>query len=110
MELVTLQRLFDGSILLRLAHSFAVDDVLPLVAPVDVDISTLFVQPITSIRQRTLTANADYKQRVRDEMPFETDRELSEGEWERVARMHQGLKDSTITIHPMQIITLAISF
>ena len=109
-ELVTLQRLFDGSILLRLAHSFAVDDVLPLVAPVDVDISTLFVQPITSIRQRTLTANADYKQRVRDEMPFETDRELSEGEWERVARMHQGLKDSTITIHPMQIITLAISF
>ena len=109
-ELITLQRLFDGSTLLRLAHSFASDDAHAFAVPVDVDISTLFVQPITSIRQRTLTANADYKVKVKNQLPFETEREVSEEEWERVSRLHQGLKDTTITIHPMQIITLAISF
>ena len=109
-ELMTLQVLFDGSVLLRLAHSFAVDDASPLAAPVDVDVSALFVQPITSIKQRTLTANADYKTRVRDRLPFRTTREVSEEEWARAKEMHRGLRDTTITLYPMQIVSFAIAF
>ena len=109
-DLISLHVLFDGSVLLRLAHSFAVNDDTPLAAPVDVDLSTLFVQPIQSIKQRTLTANADYKARVRSSLPFETVEEIGEAEWDRAARMHQGLQDTTITIHPMQIVTFALSF
>ena len=109
-ELISLHRLFGGSTLLRLAHSFASDDAHPLAAPVDIDLSTLFVQPISSIRQRTLTANADYKTRVGSRPPFDTEREVSEEEWERVDRMHRGLQDTSITIHPMQVVTFAISF
>ena len=109
-DLISLHVLFDGSVLLRLAHSFAVDDDTPLAAPVDVDLSTLFVQPIQSIKQRTLTGNADYQSRVRNSLPFETVEAIDEAEWDRVARMHQGLRDTTITIHPMQIVTFALSF
>lgn len=101
-ELMTLQVLFDGSVLMRLAHSYAVGE--PLGRPLDVDLSTLFVQPITSIKQRTLTGNADYKAKQRVRPPFDTTSEVSEEEWDRVDRMHQGLKDTTITIHPMQIL------
>jgi hypothetical protein len=101
-ELMTLQVLFDGSVLMRLAHSYAVGE--PEGKPVDVDLSTLFVQPITSIKQRTLTGNADYKAKQRVRPPFETTSEVSDEEWERVDRMHEGMKDTTITIHPTQIL------
>ena len=107
-ELMTLQVLFDGSVLLRLAHQFAVGE--PGSAPVTVDLSTLFVQPIKTIKQRTLTANADYKGRLRERLPYETNREVSEEEWDRIDSMHQGLQDTTITLYPMQIAAFAISF
>ena len=99
---MTLQVLFDGSILMRLAHSYALGE--PLGKPVDVDLSTLFVQPIKTIKQRTLTANADYKAKQRVRPPYETTSEVSEEEWERVDRMHEGLKDTSVTIYPMQIL------
>ena len=110
-ELMTLQVLFDGSILLRLAHSFAVNENSTLAAPVEVDLSVLFVQPIKTIRQRTLTANADYKVGAKVRLPYETDREVSEEEWERVDAMHRGLQDDlTITLHPMQIVSFQLTF
>ena len=109
-ELMTLQVLFDGSILLRLAHSFAVNENSPLSAPVDVDLSTLFVQPIKTIKQRTLTANADYKAGAKVRLPYETDVQVSDEEWERVDAMHRGLLDTTITLHPMQIVSFQLTF
>ena len=109
-ELITLQRLFDGSILLRLAHSFAVDDSTPLNGPVTVDLSTLFVQPIKTLKQRTLTANADYHSKVRSQLPYEVESEVSEEEWDRVDAMHEGLRATSVTIHPMQILAFAITF
>jgi hypothetical protein len=109
-ELMTLQVLFDGSILLRLAHSFAVNEASTLAAPVEVDLSTLFVQPIKTIRQRTLTANADYKAGAKVRPPYKTDTEVSDEEWERVDRMHEGLQDTSITLYPMQIVSFRLTF
>ena len=111
-ELMTLQVLFDGSILLRLAHSFAIGETSDeLSQPVAVDLSTLFVQPIKSIRQRTLTANADYKRGAKVRPAYETTAEVSEEEWERVDRMHEGLQANlTVTIYPMQILTFQLTF
>ena len=107
-ELMTLQVLFDGSVLLRLAHSFAIDE--PGAGPITVDLSALFVQPITSIKQRTLTANGEYKVGARVRLPYATDQQVSDEEWARLDRMHAGLKDSTITIYPMQVVAFALRF
>ena len=110
-ELMTLQVLFDGSTLLRLSHSAAIGEAQDgFDEPASVDLGALFVQPIASVRQRTLTANADYKRGAKVRLPYETGK-VSEEEWERVDRMHEGLQANlTVTIYPMQILTFQLSF
>jgi len=90
-EVQTLQVLFDGSILLRLAHSFAINESETYSVPVKVDLAQLFVQPIKSVTQTTLTGNAKYQART---------------ELERRAL----LDDTTVTISPMQILTFVLTF
>ena len=107
-ELMTLQVLFDGSVLLRLAHMLAVGE--PGAGPITIDLSTLFVQPITSIKQRTLTANGDYEPGAKHRLPFATDRQIDPSEWARVDAMHRGLRDTSITIYPMQVVAFALHF
>ena len=110
-ELMSLHSLWDGTVLLRLSHSFALGEGR-YAEPVSVDLSTLFVQPILSVRHRSLTANADYStlqrkraQRRRQMAKGNQEAELDQGE------LHSGptLNDATVVIQPMQIITCAIT-
>ena len=105
-ELMSLHKLFDGRTLLRLAHSFAVGESDRWSDSVDVDLSTLFTQPIQSIEQVTLTANAPYKTGVKESDGLV----LSGAERERAEAMRAGLRDTSITIYPMQIVAFALSF
>ena len=111
-ELMSLHMLFDGRVLLRLSHSFAVAESEAYSQPATVDLSDLFVQRITSVQQLTLTANADYKAVWADRrgLPYEVQGGLSDSEVERGARMRKGLVNTTVTLYPMQILTFAVSF
>ena len=101
-ELSTLQQQADGSVLLRLAHSFAVNESDAYSVPVSVDVSALFEQPIRSIRRVTLTANADWK-------PTGTKAAgaRSGGKAEDAGR-EDALDDTVVTLGPMQIATFVV--
>ena len=104
-ELITLQKLIDGRTLLRLSHSFAVQESDRYSNSVTVDLATLFTQTISDVTQLTLTANSAYQPGVRA-----TGMQLSEAEREREAAMRTGLNGTQITIYPMQVLAFAISF
>ena len=106
-ELMTLQLLFDGRVLLRLAHSFAVGESEQWSAPAQVDLDSLFVQPIQSVQQLTLTANADYQSMVKQRLSSMT---MTAQDRARYEAMHAGLQGTTITIYPMQILSFALAF
>lgn len=59
-ELMTLQVLMNSGILIRLSHSFAVNESNLYSQAVTVDLSKIFVRPIQNITQVTLTANNEY--------------------------------------------------
>lgn len=111
-ELMSLHALFDGRVLLRLAHSFAVDESERYSQPVTVDLAALFVQPLTAVQQLTLTGNADYAAvwGGKSGLPYEVEGGLSEVDVERSERMHAGLNGTVVTMYPMQILTFAVSF
>ena len=108
-DLMTLQVLLDGSVLLRLSHQFAVGEP-ELGQPVTVDLSTLFMQPIVAIKQVTLTANADYDASRQRSAALRSRLRLSEDERQRLDAMHVGLQGSTVTLYPMQILSFVLSF
>ena len=111
-ELMSLHRLFDGRVLLRLSHSFAVDESARYSQPATVDLASLFVQPITAVQQLTLTANANYTAvwPERRGLPYEVSGGLSEAELERGRRLRAGLNGTVVTVYPMQILSFALSF
>ena len=104
-ELISLHKLFDGRTLLRLSHSFAVDESDRYSNSVTIDLATLFTQTINNVEQLTLTANAPYQPGVKD-----SGMAMSEEERERAGAMRAGLKGTQITIYPMQVLSFAISF
>ena len=104
-ELISLHKLIDGRTVLRLSHSFAVEESDQYSGPVTVDLATLFSQPITSVEQITLTANAAYKPGVRNGGAG-----LTEEGREKEAALRAGMDGTQVTIYPMQILTFAISY
>ena len=99
-ELMTLQRLEDGGVLLRLAHSFAVNESGALSQPVTLDLSTLLSPAIRSVRRVSLTANADYNSTAARPLP------AMDVESEPAAA--RGFEDSVVTLGPMQIATFLV--
>ena len=99
-ELMTLQRLTDGRVLLRLAHSFAVNESLEFSQPVSVNLSTLFVPAVSSVRRVTLTANADYRSQAEAHQHAE--------ETEAQVLTVRSPEDAVVTLAPMQIATFVI--
>ena len=82
-ELVSLYWQPDGSVILRLAHSFGVDESgSPYAQPVTVDLAALFTQPIQQLTEVTLTAN-----RARADMQRDRKR------WQRQAAGGEGGED-----------------
>ena len=111
-ELASMHMLFDGRVLIRLAHSFAVNESVRYSQPVTIDIATLFVQPIRTVQQLTLTANADYTAvwSGKRGLPYEVEGGLSAEDVERGAAMRAGMEGTVVTLYPMQILSFAISF
>jgi len=83
-ELITLQLLLDSRTLLRLSHSFAVDESALYSQPATVDLAQLFVRPIANISAVTLTANA--------------------------AQSMANLDGTVVTIYPMEVLTFILTF
>ena len=111
-ELSTLQRLSDGRVLLRLAHSFAVNESDVYSRPVRVDLSTLFQQSITAVQRTTLTANAAYKP-TSGAMQYAA--AAAATEWEDEGGVGVAYReavgassDTVVTLGPMQIATFVI--
>ena len=111
-ELMSLHKLFDGRVLLRLSHSFAVGESARYSQPATVDLSALFAQPVRAVAQLTLTGNANYTAvwGGRRGLPYEVEGGLSEAEVERGVRMRKGMEGTTVSLYPMQILTFAVSF
>jgi hypothetical protein len=114
-ELMTLQQLNDGRVLLRLAHSFAVNESTALSQSVSVDLSTLFHQPIISIRRTTLTANANYNNSAREVRQREMGDDTTEVDATATvaanspgAGVTTGVATGVVTLGPMQIATFII--
>jgi lysosomal alpha-mannosidase len=59
-EVMTLMKWNDGTVLLRLAHQVAIGEDAKLSGPVTVDLNSLFQAfTVTSIQELSLTANED---------------------------------------------------
>ena len=109
-ELSTLQQLNDGSILLRLAHSFAVNESSEYSRPVRVDLSSMFQQPVAAVKRVTLTANAAYKA-PKGAMQHTATGERGSGVDRAVlkeAESGESIHDTVVTLGPMQIATFLV--
>jgi lysosomal alpha-mannosidase len=96
-ELLTLQFWDQDTVLVRLAHSFAVGEDSSYSKPVTVDLNTLFIKPFSSIAEYTLSAA----------MPVGTRQKMT---WNTVDNVQpQGarssLTGSQVTLNPMEIKT-----
>ena len=94
----------QSTLLIRLAHLFAVNDQSDLAQPVTIDISQLFKRNLVSLKEVSLTANQPV-QNVR-----KIQQELSKKSAEAVHNPVQrgSLNGTTVTITPMEIRTFII--
>jgi len=106
-ELITAQIQSDGTVLLRFAHMYAVNEYAELAAPVTFDLSTVFVAAPTSCTELSLTAA--YPQGQHQVYQWKTtDGEIGVPKVEK--RKPGVLKDTSVTLNPMQIRTYACVF
>jgi len=114
LEVMTLQVLSDGNTLLRMAHSFAVNESRRFSQPVSVNLTELFVQPIAYIVQTTLTATAPVHERRRHAMHHTPHNHLNASVEEAngcltcCRESEANVCNGRITLHPMQV--LAFTF
>jgi len=104
-ELLSLQWTLDGTLLLRLAHQFSVNEHPLLSLPVTVDLQSLFTQSISSVSEWSLTANTQKsKERKR------TQNQQMKKQSMRTKRLGFGLQPDgfNVTIGPMEIRTFII--
>jgi len=102
-ELMTAQVYSENQILIRLSHSFGVGENPTYSKPVTVDLSTLFVQPITAASELTLTAALP--KGSRQKFSWNTTSEAKSAE--RTETLKDGL---SVTLNPMEIKTFVVSF
>ena len=115
-ELISLYWQPEGSVIVRLAHSFGVGETSsPYAQPVTVDLATLFTQPIAQLTELTLTAN-----RVRADMERERKRWRAQtvdgvdaGSVRHAANRSMAVLWSdgrNVTIAPMEVRTFNVTF
>ena len=113
-ELITAQVYYDGSVLIRLAHQFGVNESDTYSQPATIDLATLFVDPPTAVHELSLTAS--YPAGTRTPMEWNTTDgevgrrrlvgERAQRRWGEGGR----LLDTSITLQPMEIRTFSLSF
>ena len=113
-ELITAQVYHDGSILVRLAHQYGVNESDIRSKPATVDLATLFIQPPAAIHELSLTAAYPAGSRVAMEWNTtdgRTGRRATVGERAQ-RRWGDGgrLLETTVTLQPMEIRTFTLDF
>ena len=111
-ELISLYWQPDGSVILRLAHSFGAGETSsPYAQPVTVDLSTLFTQPVAQLTEVTLTANRRRADMERERKSWQG--QTVDGVERHVAnRSMAGLwaDGRNVTIAPMEVRTFNVTF
>ena len=110
LELITYQAVSASRVLFRLAHIFAAGEAGQLGEPVEVELLSLFVQPLTDCAELSLTANSAAGSHV----PLVWRVQGEEGEEQRPQQASAGARLSaagsgtagaTITVSPMEVRT-----
>ena len=115
-ELVSLYLRSDGTVLLRLAHSYGVQetDAAPLnaAAGVTVDLSSLFTATVASVVERTLTDNADKPKSEAGKRRWKAADEAQASRRHVSDRSKGGLwaDGRNVTILPMEVRTFSVAF
>ena len=101
-ELMSAQVWRDGQVLIRLAHQFGAGESATYSTPVTVDLATLFVVPVTAAQELTLSAALVKGSRT----PYSWNTTMAA---QPRAFPYSPLKDTTVTIAPMEVRTFAIT-
>jgi len=115
-ELISLYWQPEGSVIVRLAHSFGTTEThSPYAQPVTVDLSTLFTQPIAALTELTLTANRNRADMERERKSWQGRVDADRGVADVrhvVDRSMSGLwaDGRNVTIAPMEVRTFNVTF
>lgn len=113
-EILTLEKQEDGSVLLRVAHKFGINEDDALAVPVDVPLGALFTvahlaTPI-KIKELSLSANQSRKAMLARRRRFMAkDRATAKNRFEHYEEKPRG-EDAIITLAPLQIRTFKLFF
>merc|ERR1712062_587796 len=97
-----------GTLLMRLAHQFGVDEDLEMSKNVHLDLRKLFVNEIVVIEELALTGTVPRAEVLQRQVRWNIDEEQSENE--RVTSAADSVGQSDITLGPLQIRTFRIAF
>ena len=103
LDLISMQPWRNGSVLMRLAHRHGADEGAAVNGSVTVDVSRLFVWPVTRVEALSLTANAAAGARRKLEWRVQ-------GETTSPTRPRGGLVNTSLTITAAEVHTLQLWF
>lgn len=108
-HIVSLEKLPENKLLLRLGHQFAVNEDAVLSQPVDVDVAELLssYKPISMV-ETTLSANQDKATQQKDKIQWQYSLESKVVKNNLQARLN-GVEGLKVTLQPMQIRTFVVS-
>ena len=111
-ELMTLQSWNNGTILLRLAHSFGITEDPVYSKPAAVDLATLFTTAIASVNEVSLTANQQITQRRKNQLKWSTNSDTYAAPISHVEdtdKIDSDLKAFVITLTALQIRSFVVT-
>ena len=107
-ELMTAYAQADGSVLVRLAHNFGVDEFESNYASVSVDLATLFVVSPKSVVEKSLTNNQTPADIENKKLHWNVNATM--GATAMNKRVKVPLANTTVTIGPMEVRTFVLTF
>jgi len=106
LELLTLSRWDEESVLLRIGHKFGIDEDAELSKPVVLDLSSVFAAKLIEVNERGLAGTISRKEVVMSRINWKV-----QGEPEEVSQEETSVPGQTIyTFGPLQIRTFLVKF
>jgi len=107
----------NNSALLRLVHNYGIQEDPSLSQPAQVDVAQLFsaasgkvVKQMTLMSLTAQQQKGEMKKRLEFRVQGETDEEREEMEWNRLQQEKKVIQGTTVTLFPLQIVTLQLDF